>query len=161
MKDLGYKFRKVNHIAMSANSERSLVLRQQWAITLLKENPSKKVLLNLDETWCGMSDWRRYKWRAPDCKNSVRAFQMTPRITMLTAVDTLGNVYISCAQSNSNQSMMSLFWKSLASKLDKERPNWRKNTLWTMDGAAYHSGEESLKVLKQLKIKVLMQGPHR
>ena len=28
MKDLGYKYRKVNHIAMSANSERSLVLRQ-------------------------------------------------------------------------------------------------------------------------------------
>ena len=27
MKDLGYKYKKVNHIAMSANSERSLVLR--------------------------------------------------------------------------------------------------------------------------------------
>ena len=26
MKDLGYKYKKVNHIAMSANSERSLVL---------------------------------------------------------------------------------------------------------------------------------------
>ena len=39
MKDLGYKFRKVNHIAMSANSERSLVLRQQWAVTLLGEDP--------------------------------------------------------------------------------------------------------------------------
>jgi len=28
MKDMGLKYRKVNHIAMSANSERSLVLRQ-------------------------------------------------------------------------------------------------------------------------------------
>ena len=95
-----------------------------------------------------MSDWRRYKWQPPDSKNSVKAFQMTPRVSMLTAVDTLGNVYVACAQSNSNQSMMSLFWRSLASKLDKERPTWRKDTLWTMDGAAYHAGEESLNVLK-------------
>ena len=76
MKDLGFKYRKVNHIAMSANSERSLVLRQQWAITLLKQKPENKILINLDEvsryhflmiflylqTWLGMSDWRRFKW---------------------------------------------------------------------------------------------------
>ena len=80
---------------------------------------------------------------------------------MLTGVDTLGNVYVALSQSNSNQSMMSLFWKSLALKLDKERPGWRSDTYWTLDGASYHAGEESLKILKQLKVPVLMQGPHR
>ena len=39
MKELGYKYKKVKHIAMTANSERSMVLRQQWAITLLKQDP--------------------------------------------------------------------------------------------------------------------------
>ena len=43
---------------------------------------------------------------------------------------------------------MSLFWKRLALKLDKERPGWRANTLWTLDGAAYHSSEAALKVLE-------------
>ena len=81
---------------------------------------------------------------------------MTPRVSMLTAVDSLGNIYIALAQQNSNESMMSLFWKSLVLKLDKERPGWRFNTLWTMDGAAYHSGEGSLDILKQLRIPVLM-----
>ena len=95
-----------------------------------------------------MSDWRRRKWQAPDSNNSVKAFQVTPRVTMLTAIDTLGNLYIALSQSNSNQNMMSLFWKSLVLKLDKERPGWRANTLWTMDGAAYHSGEASLNLLK-------------
>jgi len=38
MNDIGMRYRKVNHIAMSANSQRSLVLRQQWAVTLLKQN---------------------------------------------------------------------------------------------------------------------------
>ena len=80
---------------------------------------------------------------------------------MLTAIDSLGNLYIALAQSNSNESMMSLFWKSLALKLDKERPGWRKNSIWTLDGAAYHSSEGSLKLLSQLQIPVLMQGPHR
>jgi hypothetical protein len=160
MLEMGLRYKKVNQIAMTANSERSLVLRQQFAIKLLKQNPQNKVLLNLDETWLGMSDWRRRKWQAPGSNNSVAAFQLTPRVSMLTAVDTLGNVYMALAQSNSNQQMMSLFWKGLCMKLDRERPGWRSNTLWTLDGAAYHSGEESLNTLRALKVPVLMQGPH-
>ena len=75
---------------------------------------------------------------------------------MLTAVDSLGNLYLALAQSNSNESMMSLFWKSLVLKLDKERPGWRANTLWTLDGASYHGSEGALNILKQLKVPVLM-----
>ena len=58
-----------------------------------------------------MSDWRRRKWQPPDSNNSVAAFQLTPRVTMLTALDTKGNVYLALAQTNSNQQLMSLFWK--------------------------------------------------
>ena len=108
-----------------------------------------------------MADFRRRKWQAPGSKNSVGAFQMTPRVSMLTAVDSLGNLYLALAQSNSNESMMSLFWKSLALKLDKERPGWRTSSLWSFDGASYHGGESSLNLLRELKIPVLMQGPHR
>ena len=39
MLELGLRYRKVKHIAMSANSERSLVLRQKWVIKLLEQNP--------------------------------------------------------------------------------------------------------------------------
>ena len=106
--------------------------------------------------WIGLCDFRNYKWKAPGSNNSVKAFQMTPRVTLLTALSTEGDVWIALAQSNSNQSLMSLFWRALSNTLDKERPNWRKNTLWTMDGAAYHSGEEALNVLKELKINILM-----
>ena len=100
------------------------------------------------------------KWRPKGSNNSVPAFSMTPRTSLLTAVDSLGNVYIAISQSNSNQQMMSLFWKSLCLKLDKERPGWRKNTIWTMDGAAYHSAEGALDILRQLKIPLMMQGPY-
>ena len=53
MKDKGLRYKKVAQIAMSANSERSLVLRQQWALKMLQQNPKNKVLINLDETWLG------------------------------------------------------------------------------------------------------------
>ena len=55
---------------------------------------------------------------------------------------------------------MSIFWKSLCLKLDKERPQWRTNTIWTLDGAAYHSSEASLELLRELRVNVAMQGPH-
>ena len=51
MRDLGMRYRKVHHIALSANSQRSMVLRQLWAIKLLEHNLMSTVLLNLDETW--------------------------------------------------------------------------------------------------------------
>ena len=73
---------------------------------------------------------------------------MTPRVSMLTAVDTLGNCYVALAQSNSNESMMSLFWKSLCLKLDKERPGWRSCSCVSFDGAPYHGSEASLKLLE-------------
>ena len=55
------RYRKVRHIPMAGNSERSLVLRQQWALAFL-QLPPKTRLICLDETWLGMSDFRRQKW---------------------------------------------------------------------------------------------------
>ena len=60
---------------------------------------------------------------------------------MITATDSLGNLYFALSQSNSNQDLFGIFMRQLVIKLDQERPNWRKNTLVTMDGARYHSGE--------------------
>ena len=45
-------------------------------------------------------------------------------------------------------------------KLDKERPNWRRDTVVTMDGASYHSCSGILTLLSKLRIPVMMQGPH-
>jgi hypothetical protein len=61
MKARGMRYRKVRHIPMAGNSERSLVLRQQWALAFL-QLPPKTRLICLDETWLGMSDFRRQKW---------------------------------------------------------------------------------------------------
>ena len=60
-----------------------------------------------------MSDFRRMKWQAPGATNSVAALSMAPRVTMLTAVDSLGGVFLSLAQANSNRQVFGMFLRYL------------------------------------------------
>ena len=54
-----------------------------------------KVILNVDETWLGMTDFRRRKWTFTHHPDSVRKKQVQPRISMIAGLDTRGSVYIS------------------------------------------------------------------
>ena len=51
MKEMGMRYKKVVHIPLKANSERNLVLRQQWALRYLDILQHQKVVLAIDETW--------------------------------------------------------------------------------------------------------------
>ena len=69
---------------------------------------------------------------------------MAPRISMILGIDTLGSVYLSLVQANSNSKIMEIFIIQLVQMLDFERPGWRKNTVWVWDNAVCR---ESLKFL--------------
>ena len=60
--ELGMRFRKIKTVSLHSNSEKNLVLRQRWALEFLTQARKKRVFLNVDETWLGMSDFRRMKW---------------------------------------------------------------------------------------------------
>jgi hypothetical protein len=60
--DLGMRFRKIKTVSLHSNSEKNLVLRQRWSLEFLAQTRKKKVFINVDETWLGMSDFRRMKW---------------------------------------------------------------------------------------------------
>jgi hypothetical protein len=51
MKSMGMSYSKVVHVPLQANSERNLVLRQQWAMKYLEIMQHAKVVLAIDETW--------------------------------------------------------------------------------------------------------------
>ena len=153
-------YRKVKHMAIQANSERNLVLRQQCSVQMIKHFKNSKIILNIDETWLGMSDFRKMKWRVKGTTNSVNTLQINPRISMIVGIDTLGNLYCSLTQSNSNATVMRVFFIDLVRTLDKERPNWRNTTIVLIDNAPYHSAKASLKLFEQLKIPVMFLGPH-
>ena len=60
--NLGMRYKKVVPISIHGNSAKNLVLRQQFAIQMLELLLEKKTILNVDESWIGMSDFRRRKW---------------------------------------------------------------------------------------------------
>ena len=101
-------------------------------------------MLNIDETWINESDFRRRKWREYDGTNAVPTHSLTPRITLIAALDTMGNIYLTLTQANSNNKTMEIYFYHLVAKLDRERPNWRDDTVLLLDGASYHRSASTL-----------------
>ena len=132
-------FKKVIHISVHANSPKNLVLRQQFALKYIELLASSgRTVLNIDETWLGMSDFRRRKWRAKGTTNSHAILQVRPRVSMITGLDSKGNIYLSLVQSNSNSKIFELFITKLVKKLEEEKPNFRKTHVLLLDNASYH-----------------------
>ena len=61
-KDLGFKYRKVKKTAPLANSERCLVLRQQYALKMISLLKDGKRIINVDETWLNETNFTRKIW---------------------------------------------------------------------------------------------------
>ena len=129
MKLMRLSYTKVKHINVGANTDRSLVLRQRWALSFLQLDWRHKNVVNVDETWLGMTDFRKMHWRPRDREWSVKAKQLQPRISMITAVDKLGNIWVCLTMSNSNKSMMGVFMEYFCRKLDQKNQHWRNSTV--------------------------------
>ena len=69
-----------------------------------------KIIINIDETWIGATDFRRRKWRLPGSTNSVPTGFVLPRLSVILGLDTLGNIYISITQTNNNTKIMEIFY---------------------------------------------------
>ena len=158
--ELGMRYKKILSASIHSNSVKNLVLRQQFALEFLNQLQAGKTIINIDETWIGMTDFRRMKWRPHGSSNSVPKMQVMPRVTMIVALDTRGQVYLSLLQSNSNAPIMKIFFHSMVKKLDAERPEWRSDTVILLDNATYHTSKSTLKMLAELDVPLLFTGPH-
>jgi hypothetical protein len=61
-----------------------------------------KVIVNLDESWLGESDFRRMKWGPRKGTNSMRERVVAPRVTLIMAHDSNGELFMSLSQSNTD-----------------------------------------------------------
>ena len=61
--EMGMRYRKIVKASYHSNSTQNLILRQQWALKFIDMWEAGYTFLNIDETWLGMSDYRRMKWR--------------------------------------------------------------------------------------------------
>ena len=126
-------------------------------MALLKD---KKQIINIDETWLSQTNFSRRKWSSSAPKQSVANIEITPRIAMITALDTEGRIYFSLSHANTNSQMMLLFLSRLCRVLDKDGWGWRDNTVILLDGAKYHTSKEAKDALAYLQIPAIFSGPY-
>ena len=81
--------------------------------------------------------------------NSIPTKKLSPRITLIVALDSEGKIYASFLQANSDEDTMRLFLTELIKTLDIEDKHWRKNTVLMWDNAGYHDAEVVLTLLEE------------
>ena len=96
----------------------------------------------------------------PNDNNAMPVQFVVPRITIIAGLDSLGNVYLTLSQANSNSDSMTAFFHHLAAKLDNERPGWRRTTILLLDNAKYHNSDQTMKVFRQLRLPICFFGPN-
>jgi hypothetical protein len=158
--DLNLRYKRINSISWQGNSAKNKILRQQFAMTFLKLDLREKLVINVDETWLGMSDFRRMKWCSTGRSNSVPKKNLQPRISMITSLDTTGSVMLSLLQANSNSSVMELFFTNLMKLMEMKNENWRDNTIIMLDNAPYHTSNAMMEFYQDNRLPIIFTGPH-
>jgi chlorite dismutase len=119
------------------------VIRQKYAKKMLGLLDEGYIILNVDQSWLNMMDFRHRKWVVKDQRNSLAFKQVKPRLSVLAAIDTQGSVYMALTMSITDSDVICLFLKELFDKIELERPDFRQNTVLLVDGAPYHRSDET------------------
>ena len=118
-------------------------------LQLLTEN---KRVINIYESWILQTDFRNQKWRQRGDKNLVPLIEMRQRVNAITAIDFTGNIYHSITQVNTDSNIMLMFFSRLAMTLSSEEKDWRKNTVFLLDGVLYQKSTETRAHLNRLRV---------
>ena len=158
--DLKLSFIKAKKFHPQTNSQRSLVLRQQYALEMLKLHEKRKRIINLDETWLNETSFTRRTWASKGGSCNLPLRSVTPRLSMIAAIDTEGQVWFTLYHANTDSNMIALFLQHLTSALDSESPGWQDDTIVLWDNATYHTSEETRATVRKLGLKVIYSGPY-
>ena len=108
---MGYRLAK--SVPVQSNTERCLVLRQQYALLILDLLEKGKRIINVDQSWLNQTRFLRKIWVPPNSTGSVKEKQVAPRISLLAALDTEGRIWCSLTQANTDADVMTLFLRYL------------------------------------------------
>ena len=106
------------------NSDRCLVLRQQSALQMLTLLEQGKRVINLDETWLSEVSFVRKTWAARGGRGNAALNALSPRLSVIAAIDTDGRVWFSLSHSNTDSHTTALFLQHLVDRLNVETPGW-------------------------------------
>ena len=116
-------------------------------------------IINIDESWLNETTFYRKLWRPKSEDNSVPVQAVTPRISVIAAIDTDGHLWFALTQSNTDSNVMLTFLRFLVQKLDDDVPGWRADTIFLLDGARYHTSPEMKHYMRQLGLQIAITAP--
>ena len=108
-KDLAMGYRLAKNVPIQSNTERCLVLRQQYALLMLDLLEKGRRVINVDQSWLNQTRFLRRIWVPTDAAGTVTDKQVAPRISLLLALDTEGRIWTSLTQANTDADVMTLF----------------------------------------------------
>ena len=118
-----------------------------------------KRIINIDESIINHLNFTTRLWLKKDGRSHIVKKVVNPRVVLIAAVDTLGHVYVSFSQSNTNAWTFMLFMQELVLVLDAEDKDWRANTVILLDNATYHRARTFVAYTKLEKIPLIYASP--
>ena len=117
-------------------------------------------IVNVDESWLNETSFYRKLWHPKNQVCSVPTQPVSPRLSLIAAIDTEGRIWYSLTQANTDSDVMLLFFTNLLRILDQETPMWREDVVFLLDGARYHTSPETKEHLRLLGLKVIYTAPY-
>ena len=106
---MNLRYRRIKKVPIQANSERCLVLRQQYSLKILEFLSEEKRIINVDESWVSETEYSRRMWCPTKTPCTITDRALNPRLALIAALDTDGKVYFSLNHSNTDSDVILLF----------------------------------------------------
>ena len=117
-------------------------------------------MINIDESWINEKDFRYLSWRSRSVNNTIPVGAVAPRIPMMAAIDTDGQLFMAVSQVNTDSDSKRMLLSELCKVLDADRPDWRDNSVCFMDNASYNRSPETEEYIQKLRIPMIFAAPY-
>lgn len=99
-------------------------------------------------------------WAKKTGNGNTRLNAISPRLSMIAALDTNGLVWFCLSHANTDSDVMALFLKHLTAELDADSPGWSDETIILWDNATYHASSETMSLVNKMGIQIIFSGPY-
>ena len=83
-----------------------------------------KRVINIDETWLNETSFVRMVWAKKGGEANLRLNAVTPRLSLIAALDTDGKVWFCLGHATTSSDVMAVFLQHLVKALDSDSPGW-------------------------------------
>ena len=99
-------------------------------------------------------------WVPSDTPGTYTDKQVAPRLSLLAALDSDGQIWFALTQANTDADVMVTFLRYLTKQLDIDSPGWQENSTILLDNAAWHTNPVMKERLARLKLPIIYSGPY-